>query len=59
MRTLVTDFLRNNAPDAAWAAQQILGHGSRYAQRAYRTDFREVAAVRKVQQEIGRTFLEA
>jgi hypothetical protein len=50
IRTLVTDFLRIHRPDAAWAAQQMLGHSNRTMQETYRTDFAEVASIDNVQE---------
>ena len=47
VRTLVTDLIRTHRPDAAWAAQTLLGHKSRWMQSTYRTDFRETAALAK------------
>jgi hypothetical protein len=52
VRTLVTDLLRRHQPDAAWAAQLLLGHATRTMQQSYRTDFRDVAAVEKGQATI-------
>lgn len=46
VRTLIVDAIRVSRPDAAWAAQFMLGHGTRDMQEQYRTDFRELAAVR-------------
>ena len=47
VRTLVTDLIRVHRPDAAWAAQALLGHKSQWMQATYRTDFRETAALDK------------
>ncbi|MCZ4262785.1 MULTISPECIES: hypothetical protein [Limimaricola] len=47
VRSLVTDLVRTQAPDAAWAVQALLGHSSRWMQQAYRTDFRDTAALEK------------
>lgn len=47
VRTLVTDLLRAHRPDAAWAAQTLLGHKSQWMQATYRTDFRDAAAMEK------------
>jgi hypothetical protein len=52
IRTIVTDFLKRNRPDAAWAVKQLLGHTSRTMQNTYQTDFREVAAVEAGQASI-------
>ena len=49
VRTLITDAIRAEEPDAAWAAQFMLGHSNRTMQETYRTDFREAAAVRSWQ----------
>ncbi|QPZ93380.1 hypothetical protein [Thioclava electrotropha] len=49
IRTLVTNLIRTEEPDAAWAAQALLGHSNRYSQRAYLTDFRVTASVREWQ----------
>ncbi|SIO10127.1 hypothetical protein SAMN05444722_0420 [Rhodovulum sp. ES.010] len=46
VRTLVTDAVRVHRPDAAWAAQFLLGHSNRQMQESYRTDFRELAVLR-------------
>ncbi|WP_417809879.1 hypothetical protein [Thioclava sp.] len=53
IRTLVTNLIRTEEPDAAWAAQALLGHSQRYSQRAYLTDFRVTASVRAWQSAIG------
>lgn len=45
VRTLVTDAIRRARPDAAWAAQQMLGHSDRWMQETYRSDFVEAGAV--------------
>lgn len=47
VRTLVTDLIRVHRPDAAWAAQMLLGHKTRWMQASYRTDFRDTAALEK------------
>ncbi|MCX8226323.1 MAG: hypothetical protein OTI35_09630 [Sulfitobacter sp.] len=47
VRTLITDLLRNARPDAAWAAQEILGHSNRWMQATYQSDFRATASVRQ------------
>jgi hypothetical protein len=44
IRTLVCDEIRVRRPDAAWAAQAMLGHASEYMQREYRSDFAEIGA---------------
>jgi hypothetical protein len=54
VRTLVTDLLRRHQPDAAWAVKLILGHTTRTMQQTYQTDFREVAAVEKVQATLAK-----
>lgn len=57
VRTLVTNLLRTEEPDASWAAQALLGHSHRFSQRAYQTDFRVSASVKAWQtsiEEIGR-----
>ena len=46
VRTLITDAIRVHRPDAAWAAQFMLGHSSRWMQATYRDDFRETAVMR-------------
>ncbi len=53
LRTLVTDLLRVHRPDAAWAAQALLGHKSRWMQNTYRTNFRETAALAKYHETIA------
>ena len=45
VRTLVCDTLRIHRPDAAWAAQALLGHASERMQTVYRADFAETSAV--------------
>ncbi len=47
VRTLITDLLRNGRPDAAWAAQEMLGHSNRWMQATYQSDFRATAAIRQ------------
>ncbi|MBP0484516.1 hypothetical protein [Sagittula salina] len=47
VRSLVTDLVRTHSPDAAWAAQALLGHKSRWMHQTYRTDFRDTAALEK------------
>ncbi|WP_430939489.1 hypothetical protein [Rhodovulum sp. YNF3179] len=47
LRTLITNLLRQERPDAAWAVQKLLGHSSRYMQETYRTEFAETAAIGK------------
>ncbi|WP_322896142.1 MULTISPECIES: hypothetical protein [unclassified Yoonia] len=46
VRTLVTDLIRNERPDSAWAAQHMLGHSGRWMQQTYRSDFRATASVK-------------
>lgn len=46
LRSLITDAIRRNRPDAAWAAQHMLGHATRTMHEGYRTDFDESAAVK-------------
>jgi len=53
IRTLVVDALRAHQPDAAWAAQTLLGHATRTMQDAYQTDFRRTAAVRAYHEAMG------
>ncbi|WP_146194443.1 hypothetical protein [Thioclava sp. NG1] len=52
VRTLITNLLRTEEPDAAWAAQALLGHSHRFSQRAYQTDFRVSASVKAWQTSI-------
>lgn len=47
VRTLITDAIRVSRPDAAWAAQFLLGHGTREMQEVYRTQFAELGAIQK------------
>ena len=47
LRTLITNLLRQERPDAAWAVQKLLGHSSRYMQETYRTEFADTAAIGK------------
>ncbi|MFG6592636.1 hypothetical protein [Sulfitobacter sp. 1A12157] len=49
VRTLITDLLRNERPDAAWAAQELLGHSNQRMQATYQSDFRVTASVHKWQ----------
>ena len=49
VRTLITDLLRNERPDAAWAAQEMLGHSNTWMQNTYRTEFRVTASVKRWQ----------
>jgi hypothetical protein len=46
VRTLVTDLLRRERPDARWAAQHMLGHTDRHMQGTYRSEFAESGAIR-------------
>jgi integrase len=46
IRTLITDALRIHRPDAAWAAQFMLGHTNSTMQETYRTDFRDRGVIR-------------
>ena len=47
IRTLITDLLRNERPDAVWAAQEMLGHSSNWMQNTYQSEFRATASVRQ------------
>nr|WP_309504397.1 hypothetical protein [uncultured Roseovarius sp.] len=47
VRTLITDLIRTEHPDAAWAAQEMLGHSNRWMQSTYQSDFRATASIRK------------
>lgn len=47
VRTLITDLLRNERPDAAWAAQELLGHSNQWMQATYQSDFRATASIQK------------
>lgn len=47
IRSLIVNALSVHQPDAAWAAQILLGHTSRTMQAVYLTDFRFTAAMRK------------
>jgi len=46
VRTLLTDLVRRERPDARWAAQHMLGHTDRNMQETYRSDFAESGAIR-------------
>lgn len=52
VRTLVTDLIRTHRPDAAWAAQALLGHSNRWMQASYRTDFSDTAGLAKYHEVI-------
>ncbi len=54
VRTLLTDLLRRERPDARWAAQHMLGHSDRYMQETYRSDFAESGAVRAMDELMGK-----
>mgnify|MGYP003112805507 CR=1 FL=1 len=47
VRSLITDLIRNARPDAAWAAQEMLGHTSRSMQATYHSDFRATASIQQ------------
>lgn len=47
VRTLITDLIRNERPDGAWAAQEMLGHSNRWMQATYQSDFRATASIRE------------
>ncbi|SDY83872.1 site-specific integrase [Citreimonas salinaria] len=53
IRTLITDLISNERPDAAWAAQQMLGHSSRWMQRIYQSDFRMTASIQSYHRTIA------
>jgi hypothetical protein len=53
VRTLLTDLVRRERPDARWAAQHMLGHTDRYMQGTYRSDFAESGAIRAMDQCIA------
>jgi hypothetical protein len=53
VRTLLTDLIRREQPNARWAAQHMLGHSGRYMQETYRSDFAESGAVLAMDQRIG------
>jgi hypothetical protein len=53
VRTLLTDLIRRERPDARWAAQHMLGHCDRYMQETYRSDFTESGAVQAMDRRIG------
>jgi hypothetical protein len=53
VRTLLTDLIRRERPDARWAAQHMLGHCDRYMQETYRSDFTESGAVLAMDRRIG------
>lgn len=58
MRSLIVNALSVHRPDAAWAAQTLLGHTNRTMQATYLTDFRFTAAMEKyhgaLAQAVGR-----
>lgn len=54
VRTLVTDFIRRERPDARWAAQHMLGHSDRTMQEVYRSDFAESAAILGMDRCLGK-----
>lgn len=45
VRTLLTDLIRRERPDARWAAQHMLGHTDRHMQETYHSDFAETGAI--------------
>jgi len=53
VRSLIVNALTQHQPDAAWAAQLLLGHASRTMQATYLTDFRFTAAMNKYHAVIG------
>ncbi len=53
IRTLIVNALSVHRPDAAWAAQILLGHANRTMQATYLTDFRFTAAMSKYHAVIG------
>jgi hypothetical protein len=53
VRTLLTDLIRREQPNARWAAQHMLGHSGRYMQETYRSDFAESGAVLAMDRRIG------
>ena len=53
VRTLLTDLVRRERPDARWAAQHMLGHTDRYMQETYRSEFAESGAIRAMDQRMG------
>ena len=53
VRSLIVNALRVHQPDAAWAAQILLGHTNRTMQATYLTDFRFTAAMSKYHAVIG------
>ncbi len=50
VRTLITDLIRRQHPDAIWAAREMLGHTDRFMQEIYRSEFAESGAVRAMDQ---------
>lgn len=53
VRTLLTDLIRREQPNARWSAQHMLGHSGRYMQETYRSDFAESGAVLAMDRRIG------
>jgi hypothetical protein len=53
IRTLLTDLIRRERPDARWAAQHMLGHSDRYMQETYRSEFTESGAVLAMDRRMG------
>lgn len=47
VRTLITDLIRTERPDAAWAAQEMLGHSNKWMQATYQSDFRATASIKQ------------
>jgi len=54
VRTLMTDLMRRERPDARWAAQHMLGHEDRYMQDTYRSDFAESGAIQAMDRCIAK-----
>jgi hypothetical protein len=50
VRTLITDVIRRERPDALWASREMLGHSDRFTQEVYRSDFAESGAIREMDQ---------
>jgi len=50
VRTLITDLIRRERPDALWASREMLGHTDRFMQEIYRSDFAESGAIRALDQ---------
>jgi hypothetical protein len=53
LRTLITDAIRVERPDASWAAQFMLGHRDPRSQQYYRSDFRIAGTIDRFHQALA------